>query len=75
MLLVKYRKCLCYLHNENLEKSIFFVCVRQNQEMEEALEGTDGTSSDHYHNLVNSLAARHCEDTQVRIISLFVANT
>ncbi len=35
--------------------------------MEAALDpGVHGVGSDNYHEMVNNLAARHCEDTQVR---------
>ncbi|XP_028416448.1 protein C12orf4 homolog [Dendronephthya gigantea] len=39
---------------------------KQNKEMKEALEpGVAGINSDNYHESVNNLAARHCEDTQM----------
>ena len=41
---------------------------RQHEEMQAALgTGVNGTGSDQYHDMVNNLAARHCEDTQVSL--------
>ena len=36
--------------------------------MQAALEpGVNGANTDNYHESVNNLAARHCEDTQVHV--------
>ena len=42
--------------------------IRQHEEMQAALEpGVNGANTDNYHESVNNLAARHCEDTQVHV--------